>query len=375
MHIVLLGSARSVHIKKIAYGLFSMGHQVTIISIPKHAAEEQDYPEGIQRILLSNNVYFFKGSRLKDLLEKIGTDLVYCHYASGYGTLLRASGFHPSVLAVWGSDVYDFPHKSGLHRAIVTRNLTFPDAIFSTSHAMARVTQALVDRPIRVTPFGVDLETFTPSRAGERLMDDKHPVRLGFIKGLSEKYGLYYLINALSLLKEGPDSALNHREIQMDVYGDGEDAEALEAQAEKLQVPVVFHGRIPHDEVPKALQEMEIFAVPSTLNSESFGVSAVEAMACRVPLIVSDVDGLSEVTKAGEFAAMVPAKNAEALADAISQIIRKPDEADKRAGMALARVQNRYDWKQNMKNIEEGLQEVYKGTDEEAIAEGGDLER
>lgn len=56
---------------------------------------------------------------------------------------------------------------------------------------------------------------------------------------------------------------------------------------------IKFLGYINNVEVPLAINKMHIFVVPSI--SESFGVAAVEAMACEIPVIVSDAEGLKEV--------------------------------------------------------------------------------
>ena len=54
-------------------------------------------------------------------------------------------------------------------------------------------------------------------------------------------------------------------------------------------------GKIPNEKVPEALNKLDIFCVTSILNSESFGVAVVEAMACEVPVVATDVDGFREV--------------------------------------------------------------------------------
>ncbi len=64
--------------------------------------------------------------------------LLHAHYATGYGLLARLSGFRPLLTSIWGTDVYDFPAISPLHRWLLRGNLAAATAIASTSQCMAR---------------------------------------------------------------------------------------------------------------------------------------------------------------------------------------------------------------------------------------------
>ncbi|MDY6086356.1 MAG: glycosyltransferase [Peptoniphilaceae bacterium] len=430
MRIVLLGSARSIHCQKIANGLSARGHAVTVLSLPRHSAGREGYADGVALETLPRDSYFFQGKAVRDALRAARCDVCYAHYATGYGTLLRASGFHPSVLAVWGSDVYDVPQKSPLHRAIVKRNLRFPDALFSTSHAMARRAQTLVDRPYRVTPFGVDLTRFVPmpetgspntsvpqaqatraaspdtsapqtqatraaspntsapqaqatraassntaaSQTTSAQTSAPQTLHIGFMKGLYPKYGPQDVLQAFMTLTQTPAVTEKYETLYLHLVGDGPQEAELKAWAADhgLSDVVTFHGRIPHESVPDMLRSLSLYVAPSTLDSESFGVSAVEAMACGVPVVVSDVDGFREVTDDGRVARMVPRQDPDALAAAMADAVLDREKTAALCAAALIRVRERYDWGQNLTNIENGLQDVADGIAEAAVAEGGD---
>lgn len=91
-------------------------------------------------------------------------EIVNVHYATGYGLLMRRSKVHPTILSVWGSDVYDSPESNSLFKKMVEKNLFAADAVASTSHIMAgRVHDFFgYEKPITVTPFGVDTVRFSP---------------------------------------------------------------------------------------------------------------------------------------------------------------------------------------------------------------------
>src|SRR3546814_6898482 len=86
-----------------------------------------------------------------------------------YGLVARLCGYSPLLLSVWGSDLYDFPGKSPLHRKLLRGNLKSATQIASTSHCMARKTrEVLPTAVIAITPFGVDETLFHPVQGTER---------------------------------------------------------------------------------------------------------------------------------------------------------------------------------------------------------------
>lgn len=348
MKIAVLSAANSIHTVKIVNSLAGMGHRVRLYSMPQHRDVDGAVATDVEIVYLDDTSYLKNHRQLRRELSSFGARVLYAHYATGYGTVARKTGFHPTVLAVWGSDVYDFPRKSPVHGMLLRKNLAFADRIFSTSDVMARRTRRYVNGDILTTPFGVDLTDFTP---GHR--SDDGEICIGFLKAVSEKYGISYLLQAFAeLTKRLPAYAL-----RLSVYGDGDQLADMKALAAGLGIDgrVRFFGRIPHQQASDALRTMDIFCVPSTLDSESFGVSAVEAMACALPCVVSDVDGLCEVTVQGVTGLIVPRKNAGALCDALEKLVTDPALRRQMGAAGRARVEELYDWNRNIKTIEQGL--------------------
>lgn len=350
MKLAVLSAANSIHTVKIVNSLAELGHTVTLYSLPNHRDIDHAIIEKVSVVYLAKSGYMQNHRQLRQLLNASGAQVLYAHYATGYGTLARRTGFHPTVLAVWGSDVYDFPQKSPFHALLVRRNLSFADAIFSTSFAMAKRTKAYTDKEITVTPFGVDLSEFFPASAHKQ---EGFPVRIGFLKGVSEKYGIRHLIEAFAMLMDH----LPNVPLQLAVYGGGNQLNEMKqlAAALKIEANVIFYGQIPHAQAADALRTMDIFCVPSTLDSESFGVSAVEAMACGLPCIVSDVDGLQEVTRHGVTGLTVPRSNPVVLCEALEKLIQDPVLCCQMGQAGRKRVEELYDWRQNIRTIENGL--------------------
>ena len=169
--------------------------------------------------------YFSMVPAVRELLDRIEpNNPLNAHYASGYGTTARLVNCHPYVLSVWGSDVYDVPHKSPLHKWLVKKNLRAADQLASTSHCMAEEirTLALELTDIAITPFGVDIATYkgiAPFGAVE-----KPKLVIGTVKTMKPKYGIDTLIEAyaqlLSLVRSTSTELLPEMELRLVGGGD-----------------------------------------------------------------------------------------------------------------------------------------------------------
>src|SRR6185312_3422834 len=221
-NICYLASANVSHTTKWAEYFVTRGHQVHVISFEPGACLPPDVHFHQLRPRIRNSMrYFLAASETRRLIEHIKPSLLHAHYATGYGTLGRLSKFRPYVVSVWGSDVFDFPRTSALHRHLVKLNLNYADHVCSTSHVMARETHELCDRPITVTPFGVDCSAFT--RRNRQILTGDFVI--GTVKKLEPKYGIEYLIRGFALLNKrysGP------RRLRLVIAGQGSLTKSLQ---------------------------------------------------------------------------------------------------------------------------------------------------
>jgi glycosyltransferase involved in cell wall biosynthesis len=199
----------------------------------------------------------------------------------------------------------------------------------------------------------VDLAVFHP--AGSTAHDK---VRIGCIKKLEEWYGIEYLIQSFRLLLDSHgEERVGDRKlrdaIELVIVGEGSHAHSLRQLANDLAIGeyVRFLGAIPHRQVPATLNELDIVCVPTIVN-ESFGVVAVEAAACSLPVIASRVGGMAEVVRDGETGYLVPAGDPWSLAERLYALIV---DAGLRARMGAAGrrlVEQEYDWSKNVDRME-----------------------
>ena len=111
----------------------------------------------------------------------------------------------------------------------------------------------------------------------------------------------------------------------LEIYGKGSRRDELQKLIGSLGLTgkAILCGAVPNTEVPGIISKMDVFCLPSV--AESFGVSAVEAMACCVPVIATDVDGFREVVDDGVTGYLVPARDPQAMADRICELARDPE--------------------------------------------------
>jgi len=356
MKVLLLSDTYSEHTEKWALGLAGAGISVGLFSFNKASYDWYNHPnitvffEPDKKInaesTLTKLSYLKYVSILKKIIKHFKPDILHAHYATSYGLVGALSGFHPFILSVWGSDVYDFPLRSKLHKRVFQHNLKKADVLMSTSHVMRSEVLKYTDKPVLVTPFGVNLEDFSPRRI---LKKEPDAIYVGTIKPIEEKYGIVYIIEAARILFDRH----KYRKYKFLLVGPGNDLGTYQQRIDELglQSFIEITGRIPYSKISEYHNLLDIFVNVSIDDSESFGVAAVEAMACEKPVIVSDVGGLMEVVKHGEFGVVIRKKDSESLANAIDFLSEHEEYARNLGKKARAHVLKHYDWNFNLKQV------------------------
>lgn len=263
--------------------------------------------------------YLATVNKAKSLINELNPNIIHAHFASSYGLVCSLACNRPFYLSVWGNDVYEFPRKSYVHRRILSYVLKKCSWLFSTSAAMAEETKKYVDKPITVTPFGVDMELFHPSL---RDRNGDQTIVVGTVKALERKYGINTLLEAFAIVcNRRPDV-----DFKLRIAGKGTIEEELKELAERLELAekVTWLGFVPQEQAAWEWANFDIGVVASENESESFGVSAVECQACGTPLVITDIPGLMEACDGGRSALVVPRRNPKALADAIETLADDP---------------------------------------------------
>lgn len=360
--VLLLADQNSPHTIKWAKSLNENGIDILLLGLNKLLVE--DYKgTSIRTISLNETITREEGSLkkikylkalpvLKRAIKEFKPNIVHAHYASSYGLIAALSNFHPIVVSIWGSDVFSFPNKSILHKMIIKYVLNKADIITSTSEVMAKEATKYTNKNIKVIPFGVDLEVFKPMKVNS--LFSENDIVIGTVKTLEEKYGIEYLIRAFKILVDKyPDLPL-----KLLIVGGGSLEEELKNLVKQLSIDerTLFTGKVPFSEVPKYHNMITISV--SVSDSESFGVSVVESMACEKPVVVSNVGGLPEVVEENITGFIVPPKNIQETAKAIEKLILNKQLREQMGKSGRERVKKLFDWKKNVKQMMELYQEI-----------------
>lgn len=360
MKILFVAAANSTHTVRWVNSLSERGHNVMLVFIKGHEPQEDVLNDSVSSYCLRHGGargYYLNALELRNVKKSFQPDVINVHYASGYGTLARLARIGPYILSVWGSDVYSFPNEGFVKYKILKKNVIYAKKITSTSLCMANELRKVLnqlDLPIDVIPFGVDIQKFDPSRYEKR---DKSSIVIGNIKSLKPLYGIKELIDVFQSLFIDKTIDENIRErMKLVIYGGGEQKEELENRVKelKLEKHVFFKGKISNNEVPAALNEMDIFCALS--HRESFGVSLVEAMAMEVPVVATDIDGFKEVLIDRKTGVLVSGNSSNQCVLELKKLILNKDARKEMGRNGREHVIKEYNWKENVDKMEK----VYK---------------
>lgn len=358
MKIAFLAPANSIHTQRWVEALSRRNHEVILFSQHRYPIDDGLRGVYIEWLPFSGGSgYFLNAIRLRARLAELQPDLLNVHYASGYGTTAALCGFRPSLLSVWGSDVFDFPYASWWKGVILRRNLRSASQLASTSQVMALQVLKLVPSllPVSVTPFGVDCKQFHPNPCR-----DANFITVGTVKTLAHKYGIDLLIEAFASLLRDEEMQRNGMasRLRLMLIGGGKERIELEAMATALGVKdnVIFVGQVAYSEVPRWLNHLDIYVAASRL--ESFGVAVVEASACGLPVVVSDAGGLPEVVKHEITGFVVPRENPKEIASAIKKLVLDAELRQRIGSAGREHVLVNYEWEHCVDIMETTYREV-----------------
>ena len=295
--------------------------------------------------------------RILDRVRAIGPDIVHQHWLKPtWGTTRLARRLPPMVVSVWGKDlIWDEPNREPILRRLYQRRILARAChVTATSEFLARRLDGMLRHgtPLSIVPFGVDCDRFRPAAHGQ---DRATPV-IGFLKHYLPKYGADVLLRAAALL------AGRGVQFRMEMYGTTDPA-PYRTLSERLRLTdrVTLHASVAHDEVPETLRRFDIFAMPSIYDSETFGVAAVEAAACGLPVVASRVGGVPEVVRHGVTGLLVEPADPEALADALEGLLHDAGLRTRMAAAGRAQAERLYDWKTCVDRMEEVYARVLTG--------------
>lgn len=334
---------------ELGIALADMGHQVHFVT----------YKQPVKLALLSHHVHFHEvvvpdyplfryqpyelalSSKLVNVVKAHNIELLHVHYAiphayAGYMAqqMLLEEGIKiPMVTTLHGTDI-TLVGNHPFYKPAVTFSINNSDAVTSVSESLREdtLTHFTINKSIDVIPNFIDL-----SKLGQQdgpcereAMAEPHERIITHVSNLRPVKRLLDVIEIF-------DRVVAQCPARLVIVGDGPDKDPAKALIEKkgLKSKVQFMGN--SEEVHKILCLTDLFLLPSEI--ESFGLAALEAMACRVPVISTNVGGLPEVNLHGHSGYLSDVGAVEDMAKNALSILKDEDTLDQFKDQARVQAQ------------------------------------
>ncbi len=263
--------------------------------------------------------YFVEAVALGDWMRRNQLRHVHVHFATPAATVAMLTGRICNVefsMTVHGPD--EFYDVGGYLLAEKIRLARFVCVIgrYCRSQLM-KVSEPEHWHKFEISPLGVDPDLFCPA-PHEKSADEFHLICVGRLVATK---GQAILLQALSRLRQ------NQHRVSLTMVGDGPDRTALELAASQLGIAdcVRFTGAVNQDHIRQFYRQADAFVLPSF--AEGIPVVLMEAMAMGVPCISTMITGIPELIASGSEGILVPASDADLLADAIALLMNNPELA------------------------------------------------
>ena len=308
--------------------------------------------------------------RLREVSEKVRPDILHAHSpvlnaipALRVGRRLGIPVVY-EVRAFWEDAAVDHGTTTEgslryrLTRALETYALRRVNHVFTICEGLRSdiVGRGIPEGKVTVIPNAVDIDSFdtggVPDAALSARLGLDGAIVLGFI-------GSFYAYEGLDLLLEAlPRILVKLPDVRILLVGGGPQDAALKAQAQRLGLAdkVVFTGRVPHSEVQRYYELVDVLAYPRhsmRLTELVTPLKPLEAMAQGRLLVASDVGGHKELIRHGETGMLFKAGDADSLATEVIDLLAKPERwpAFRQAGRHF--VEQGRNWKASISRYQD----------------------
>lgn len=359
MKICYVSSNLGVHDERFLNKFVENKYEVHVVSFTKNKTEDKNgikfynhYIE-IKGKSLKSLLNIYKSAHfLKNIIKEIKPDVLHGGYTHEDGFLSALTGFHPFLLMPWGSDILIGPKKSIVNRlrtkyAIKKADMITCDAEF-VKNEIIKLTGYPPDK-IVVFPQGIDLKKFNTKVDGSEIRnklgwEDKKILIM--TRNFQPVYGIEYFLEALpEVIKEKSD-------VRVILCGDGplRDKFTQIVTSRAIDEYVFFAGHISNDELPNYFRRADIY-VSSSLSDGTL-LSLLEAMACGLPVVITDVPSILEWIEDGKNGFVVPRQNSKILAGKIIDLLNDEKLRREFSSKNIKIAEERANWDKNFNKLE-----------------------
>jgi N-acetyl-alpha-D-glucosaminyl L-malate synthase BshA len=338
---------------ELALSLADKGHDVHVFShdVPPRLARspgpvQMHRAQGIPYPLFHSTPHDLAiTSAILDVHRAQGLDVLHAHYAlphavSAYLARSAAQADHSRpaprvVTTLHGTDITlvgNDPSYAPLTQFVIYAS----DAATAVSEWLAEQTRARFcpdmdcPKPIEVIPNFIDIERFRPDLVTPQ---PGAPPMVVHVSNFRPVKRVPWLVRAFAQATAGTHA-------QLVLVGDGPDQAECRALVQELGLAkrVVFLGE--RDAIPELMAPADVFALSS--REESFGLSALEAMACGTPVVSTDAGGVHEVVEHGVSGLLSPVDDMQAFAAHLARLLGDREAARRMGAAAREQAVSRF---------------------------------
>jgi glycosyltransferase involved in cell wall biosynthesis len=307
---------------------------------------------------------------LKRVIRQVKPDLIQAGPLQRCAFLVVLAGFHPLVSMSWGYDLIHDANRSRSWRWATRYTLKHSDAMLGDCAAIRNlaIQHGMPGDRIVTFPWGIDLEHFSPlssrqisplyQQPGEK--PQMQPFTLLSTRSWEPIYGVDIIAQAFA------QAARQRPEMRLVMLGGGSQAQAIRrifsqaniqqsSEADGAPLPqVIFPGQIKQAQLPDYYRRADLYIAAT--HSDGTSISLLEAMACGVPALVSDIFGNREWVTPERTGWLFPDGDPAALAQRIVQAFDQRADLAEMGRAARQVTEQRADWKRNFPRLFEAYQ-------------------
>ncbi len=368
MRIIYFSQDYTPHDHRFLTKLSQSGHEIHYLRYETNPTplETRPVPSGIKIVDWQGNTTFrtqmwgkFSLYReFRGILSDIEPDLVHAGPVQTCGYFTALSGFRPSLIMSWGSDILQKAESSLIQRWITKFTINRADMIACDCKSVQDKIIQLSGYPREKTvvfPWGIDLQRFNPDNSESGLKSKlgwegkKLVISTRSFEGI---YGTDILLKAMKMVIR------KNRNIRFVIVGDGSMRSQVMEYIDKHDLGHAVHlaGRVSNEVLPNYLNEADLYLSCSL--SDGSSVSLLEAMACGLPVIVTDIPSNHEWVTHGVNGWLAAAGNSDAVASAIIGALDGSIDTSAMSQTNIDVTGRRADWEINSDLLLEAYQKI-----------------
>jgi glycosyltransferase involved in cell wall biosynthesis len=287
------------------------------------------------------------------LLKSLKPDILHTGWVLRDGFLGALSGFHPVLLMPYGSDILIEPERSMVRRRVVKYTITRADIIQCDCETVKRKIVDMTrfdDHRIVVFPWGIELANFYPDptknlRIRQQLGWSNNKLLI-MNRAFEPVYGTEYFIEAL------PEIVSQEPTTRVILIGSGSLERRLQSLVadRHLDSYVRFIGSISSEEMPAYLNAADVYV--STSLSDGTSSSLLEAMACSLPVVVTEIAANKEWVIDGHNGFLVRLRNPNDIAAKVITLLKDSNLRTLMGNNNVAIARDKADWEKNVDKLE-----------------------